>query len=187
MNNIEQRARRLAVMKSRLHPVHQLRDVYQEAHVSNADRHYRLLQSHMDTVEAQQRLQCESLEVIAHVLLSESQASFPPAFDFRGHLARQAAWSEKTFGPGMRTLGICDHIRKELLEIESDPADLCEWIDVMILAFDGAWRCGASPQEIIDALLAKQMKNEARVWPDWRTADPNKAIEHDRSHAAATP
>lgn len=32
------------------------------------------------------------------------------------------------------------------------------------------------------AIVAKQTKNEGRVWPDWRTADPNAAIEHDRSH-----
>lgn len=53
---------------------------------------------------------------------------------------RAMEWSEKTFGPGMRTEGITAHIRKELLEIEEDPNSLEEWIDVMILAFDGAWR-----------------------------------------------
>lgn len=31
---------------------------------------------------------------------------------------------------------------------------------------------------IIDAIKAKQAKNEARDWPDWRTRDPDKAIEH---------
>ena len=103
------------------------------------------------------------------------------AFDFRAHLARQAAWSEKTFGPGARAKGVVDHIRKELLEIEADPGDLKEWIDVAILALDGAWRSGASPDEIIAALTAKQAKNEARKWPDWRTMPADKAIEHDRS------
>ena len=34
-------------------------------------------------------------------------------------------------------------------------------------------------------MTAKQVKNEARTWPDWRTADPNKAIEHDRSKDGA--
>lgn len=106
-------------------------------------------------------------------------------FDFHAHLARQAAFSLKTFGPGMRTAGVCDHIRKELKEIEADPSDLREWIDVVILALDGAWRCGGSPEQIIDGIIAKQAKNEGRNWPDWRTADPNKAIEHDRSGEAA--
>lgn len=102
-------------------------------------------------------------------------------FNFRTHLQRQREWSARTFGPGPRAAGVVDHIRKELREIEADPADLREWIDVAILALDGAWRTGASPEEIIAALVAKQARNEARAWPDWRTVDPNKAIEHDRS------
>lgn len=102
-------------------------------------------------------------------------------FDFHAHLARQAAWSANTFGPGPRTKGVCDHIRKELLEIEADPLDLREWIDVVILGLDGAWRCGGTPDQIIAGIVAKQAKNEGRTWPDWRTADPDKAIEHDRS------
>lgn len=102
-------------------------------------------------------------------------------FDFEAHLARQAAFSALTFGPGARTEGICDHIRKELEEVAAAPGDLKEWIDVAILALDGAWRCGAAPAQIIEALVAKQIKNEGRAWPDWRTADPAKAIEHDRS------
>lgn len=103
-------------------------------------------------------------------------------FDFLAHLFRQREWSERTFGPGARTAGVVDHIRKELCEIEADPADTSEWIDVAILALDGAWRAGASPQEIISALVAKQTKNEGRVWPDWRTMPADKAIEHDRSY-----
>jgi len=97
------------------------------------------------------------------------------------HLARQAAWSERTFGPGRRTAGVVDHIRKELREVEADPDDLREWVDVVILALDGAWRTGASPQEIVDAVKAKQERNEGRTWPDWRTAPADRAIEHDRS------
>ena len=97
------------------------------------------------------------------------------------HLAHQRAWSERTFGPGARTLGVLDHIGKELDEIRADPTDLGEWVDVIILAFDGAWRHGWEPQQIIDAIKAKQAKNEARTWPDWRTMSADQAIEHDRS------
>lgn len=97
------------------------------------------------------------------------------------HLDRQREFSRRTFGPGARTKGVLDHIRKELVEIEADPADLSEWVDVVILAFDGAWRAGWEPQQIIDAIRDKQARNEQRAWPDWRTADPDKAIEHDRS------
>lgn len=100
--------------------------------------------------------------------------------DLVRHLNRQRNFSIKAFGPGNRTKGVIDHIRKELAEIEENPADLEEWIDVVILALDGAWRAGHTPVEIVDALLAKQAKNEQREWPDWRTAEPDKAIEHIR-------
>lgn len=109
-----------------------------------------------------------------------------PAID-AAHLARQRAFSEATFGPGPRTGGVLDHIRKELVEIEAAPTDLGEWVDVIILAFDGAWRAGHEPQAIIDAVLAKQARNEARRWPDWRTADTDRAIEHDRTAEPARP
>ena len=99
------------------------------------------------------------------------------------HLAHQREWSTTTFGPGARTLGVLDHIRKELAEIEADPSDVGEWVDVVILAFDGAWRAGWEPQEILDAIAAKQARNEARTWPDWRTMSPDQAIEHDRTVA----
>ena len=102
-------------------------------------------------------------------------------FDLVFHLYRQRRWSGLTFGPGDRKNGIIDHIRKELAEIEAAPDDLSEWIDVVILGFDGAWRSGASPEQIADALAAKQSKNENRKWPDWKTADLNRAIEHVRT------
>ena len=105
---------------------------------------------------------------------------YPPDFDLAQHLQRQHDWSEKTFGPGTRTKGVIDHIRKELLEIEAEPNDLSEWIDVVILALDGAWRAGFTPKQIVAALEAKQAKNMAREWPDWRTASPDTAIEHVR-------
>jgi len=105
-------------------------------------------------------------------------------FDIIEHLQRQRDWSSKTFGPGPRTAGVLDHIRKECSEVAAKPDDLSEWIDIVILALDGAWRSGATPQEIVAALAAKQAKNEARVWPDWRTMSPDKAIEHDRSKDA---
>lgn len=97
------------------------------------------------------------------------------------HLERQRDFSVRTFGPGPRTTGVLDHIRKELAEIEADPLDLGEWVDVVILALDGAWRSGHEPQEILDAIVAKQARNEARVWPDWRTVPRDQAIEHDRN------
>lgn len=97
------------------------------------------------------------------------------------YLRRQRMWSRMTFGPGLRTKGIIDHLAKEHREILADPTDVGEWIDVVILGLDGAWRTGAPPQEIIDGIVAKQARNEARTWPDWRIMSPDHAIEHDRS------
>lgn len=96
-------------------------------------------------------------------------------------LDRQRTFSFETFGPDKRTLGVLNHIRKELVEIESDPSDLFEWVDVIILAFDGALRQGFYPEEIIGAYHEKMEKNRNRSWPDWRTMSQDEPIEHDRS------
>ena len=93
-------------------------------------------------------------------------------------IKNQIAWSEKTFGPGPLDAGIIDHIKKELIEIEKAPGDLEEWIDVIILALDAAWRNCYSAECIVDVLIAKQQKNKLRSWPDWKDAEPGKAIEH---------
>lgn len=101
--------------------------------------------------------------------------------DLIEHLHRQRTFSQRTFGPGMRTKGVTDHIRKELVEVESSPASIMEWVDVILLALDGAWRAGYEPEAICDAIRSKQAINEARDWPDWRTRSPDRAIEHVKS------
>lgn len=113
--------------------------------------------------------------------------------DLEQHLLRQMAFSRATFGPGARTAGVCDHIRKELVEVESAPLSFRsqEWVDVVILALDGLTRSllnetnGVETQEqaafaAVMAIRNKQSKNERRNWPDWRTAPLDKAIEHTR-------
>jgi hypothetical protein len=110
---------------------------------------------------------------------SESRLLEAPSVIDAAYIAHQRAWSLETFGPG-RHLGVIDHIEKELVEVREDPTDLGEWVDVILLGFDGAWRAGHEPQAILDAVAAKQARNEARTWPDWRTADPEVAIEHIR-------
>lgn len=113
--------------------------------------------------------------------------------DLEQHLKRQIAFSRATFGPGERREGVADHIRKEIdKEILRDDVDAVEaadeWVDVVILALDGLTRALAAsgvawrhiPVCACQVIEAKQSKNEQRDWPDWRTADPNKAIEHNR-------
>lgn len=112
--------------------------------------------------------------------------SIPRPFSITAeHIERQREFSLRTYGPGLRTEGVLDHIAKESKEVRQDPTDVGEWVDIIILGIDGAQRTGADAQEILDALLAKQVRNEGRTWPDWRTAEPGKAIEHDRTGEAA--
>lgn len=104
----------------------------------------------------------------------------------------QRCWSEKTFGPAYRRgpLGPTKHLLKEvrdevipLLEsLDTSKAQVTEeLIDCIFLIFDAAWRAGLSAMDIRKALTAKLVKNRQRTWPDWRTADPKAAVEHDRS------
>lgn len=112
--------------------------------------------------------------------------------DFEQHLIRQMAFSHATFGPGERQKGVIDHIRKELVEVEDSDGNASEWVDVVILALDGLTRRlafvngdrrdpASVASEAVAMIVGKQTRNEARVWPDWRKVDSNKAIEHDRS------
>lgn len=114
--------------------------------------------------------------------------------DLKQHLIRQMAFSHATFGPGQRLGGVIDHIHKELIEVENCGGEADEWVDVVILALDGLTRRlaystgdGERRDPLVVAQMAcnmiegKQSRNEARRWPDWRTADTGKAIEHDRS------
>lgn len=88
-------------------------------------------------------------------------------FDIKKFLEDQKSWSEIQFGKGRRTIGICNHIRSELVEIEDNPDDLEEWIDVLLLAFDATWRLGATPEDVVRTLLKKQRENmEKRKWGD---------------------
>lgn len=107
----------------------------------------------------------------------------PAAFDMLEYLRRQRVFSERAFGPieHDRRQGVVDHIRKELIEVEADIGDLKEWIDVVTLALDGAWRSGHSPEEICAQLDATLQRNEKRQWPDWRSMPADKAIEHVRA------
>lgn len=111
--------------------------------------------------------------------------------DLQQHLIRQMAFSHATFGPGERTNGVIDHIRKELVEVEEANGEASEWVDVVILALDGLTRrlafCGegrADPSDVAriacNMIVGKQTRNEARNWPDWRGQSTDKAIEHVR-------
>jgi hypothetical protein len=90
------------------------------------------------------------------------------------YIQRQKEWSIKTFGEGKRTMGLCEHIKSELEEIKRTPDDVMEWVDILILGLDGAWRTEATPEQIVKTLIRKQEINFARKWPDPSSEDkPN--------------
>jgi hypothetical protein len=116
--------------------------------------------------------------------------------DLKQHLIRQMAFSHATFGPGTRAEGIMDHLKKEIEEVkqalpEGAQVAASEWVDLVILSLDGLTRqlayCNgerrdpdAVAEDACNMIVGKQTRNEARSWPDWRTADHRKAIEHIR-------
>jgi hypothetical protein len=112
--------------------------------------------------------------------------------DFAQHLIRQMVFSRATFGPGERREGVLDHLTKEIQEVRDGNGDSSEWVDLVILSLDGLTRrlwwasdYKKSADEVaataVSMIVGKQGRNEGRNWPDWRTAPPDKAIEHDRT------
>ncbi|KKM77688.1 hypothetical protein LCGC14_1367400, partial [marine sediment metagenome] len=124
------------------------------------------------------------LNQVAYMALVKALENTQPwevaSFDLVAFLQRHGAFTEAKFGPGRRTTGITNHIRKELAEIEAAPTDLVEWIDVILLALDGARRAGHTPKDVVSALVAKQVTNEGREWPDWRATTDGTVMEHMR-------
>lgn len=115
--------------------------------------------------------------------------------DLQQHLIRQMVFSKATYGPGTRTNGVLDHIKKEVEEVRESGGSADEWVDLVILALDGLTRqlsfCNGGDhrtarsseiaQTACNMIVGKQDRNENRTWPDWRTMSADKAIEHDRS------
>ena len=106
-----------------------------------------------------------------------------PSYDLtlQNAIWRQREWSEKAFGPGKRTKGIADHIRKELIEVEQSDGSAEEWIDVLLLTLDALWRTGYDPESVENLFKSKIQENSKRTWPDWRTKSEDEAIEHVRT------
>jgi len=85
-------------------------------------------------------------------------------FDLIAYLDVQIKWSATVFGDGKRTEGILKHIESEIIEVRDEPEDVEEWVDIVVLALDGAWRAGHSPKQICEAMQKKQIKNLRRKW-----------------------
>lgn len=102
--------------------------------------------------------------------------------ELESYIREQKNWSKKSFGDntfktGRSHKGLLEHIQKELKEIDNNPTDLYEWVDLIILGLDGAWRAGFTEEDITLALHRKQCINKLRIWPD-NDGSGEKAIEH---------
>ena len=82
------------------------------------------------------------------------------------YLSREMmVWSKETFGCGIRTEPILKHIEMEVQEVrDSKGEDPYEWIDIIILALDGALNAGFTPEEIAFFLRNKFEKNKNRAY-----------------------
>lgn len=104
-------------------------------------------------------------------------------YDLIAHCERQREWSVRTFGPPTQAKleGLFKHIRREMAEITAKPDDPAEYADLLILAIHAAFCGGLASEQIAAALRDKLSENEQRKWPDWRTADQSKPVEHIRA------
>jgi hypothetical protein len=103
----------------------------------------------------------------------------PPVTDtIRDEFRKQFQWSRATFGEGYRMVAILQHIRDELAEVKAKPDDPVEWIDVALLALDGAWRCRNLDADSVMALMVEKMrKNRTRKWAPVTGDEPCRHVE----------
>lgn len=85
-------------------------------------------------------------------------------------------WSEQTFG-NARDRGPHGPLKHMVLEIEealSNPTDVLEYADLLILLADSSRRAGFSFQEVISAAQRKMLINKSRTWarPQPGSMDP---------------
>jgi hypothetical protein len=92
------------------------------------------------------------------------------------YLDRLCEWSRITFGEGKRTFGITKKIEGELGEICSDPNDLMEWVDVIMLAMDGFYRAGGNQDRLGEMLEEKLRINRKRTYPK---PIGDEAVQHE--------
>lgn len=91
--------------------------------------------------------------------------------------------SQRVFGP-QTTTGVLNHVRSEVEEIQEEPTDITEWVDLILLGMDGAMRScpdpKTAPQEVVRAIRDKFEVVKKRQYPDWRTLAPDEASYHEK-------
>lgn len=102
-----------------------------------------------------------------------------PFNDMEDFWHRRNNWSELTFGnPADRgPEGPLKHLRKEVSEGLDKPTDLMEYVDMLFLVFDAAWRAGFSYHDLLHGAFAKLAINKKRKWG---TPTKDGIVEHVR-------
>ena len=98
---------------------------------------------------------------------------------FEKFIKKYGEFSDSAFGEGPRTTGIIEHLKREIVELEQNPLDQLEWVDIMFLSIDGIRRLGYTPEQIVDFMEEKFAINKSRTWSDVK--DENIPITHKKS------
>jgi hypothetical protein len=131
--------------------------------------------------------QADALEKADTILAALTASAAPAApregeaISLRGFLGVLMDWQAETFGPRQTLAGLRNHFDKEWAEIEENPTDLKEWLGLLNLSLSGARLHGYTFEDVASGWPELVAELQARTWPDWRDADPSKAIEHDRA------
>lgn len=84
-------------------------------------------------------------------------------------------WSDKTFGSHRDATPTLAHLAREVSELRSEPTDLEEYADCLLLLMDAARREGFSLDDILLATAAKFVVNTRRTWGE---PDAEGVVEH---------
>ncbi len=68
---------------------------------------------------------------------------------------QQPNFSVSTFGPDSIYQKVLDIVRHELKEMDVNPSEMTEWLDLVLLSLDDAWLVNHSPEKIAQQLRAR--------------------------------
>src|SRR6185369_12898305 len=109
------------------------------------------------------KLLCQSCDGMLTETMTIAKArrrgEYGPWFDFVAFFNEKMRWSRETFGRTLPWAGIIKHLRKEIDEAEKEPLCLSEWIDIVLVAIDGAGRAGYDGAAFAAALVDKLQTN----------------------------
>lgn len=108
------------------------------------------------------------------------------SYDLIKALKRQFEFSQRVFGAGPKTEQILRHISRQSVDTIARGNPTEEWVDIMILAMDGALRSGSTPYEIAGLLEYKMTVNEAREWPKLEDQVMDEPVHHIKKQVAVT-